>query len=401
MTNDMIQWLHTHGGFVHPALKFVYTEERGVHLLFRTSNGIGPSKIETGTVAISCPHNITLSALNARGIPLAFNDPATQRNKDPSGESQSNASSSNFSNLSLPQEIRNAPIRPQCLAAIYLCIQLSLGNDSFWTGYIDSLPEPVDSPEELNEVRDEASNILDLPLSWSETEKSWVEGSPLSKGIKDLEAIWKAEYDVLFPRLTDWSEEHDIDLSWNRFKWALSILSSRAFPSWLLRGVPLNPTQPTSASLQPFTYDADVLLYPGIDALNHSSTTRNYWISNEYSFSIVIEDEVKPGGEIFNSYGGKNNGQLLLSYGFALQENEFDAFPLKMPAREYEFLEYFEESAERIYGEETSGEASGELESSGKALKQREASEMAEQESSKREPLRIREANDPSNTTFY
>ena len=119
----------------------------------------------------------------------------------------------------------------------------------------------------------------------------------------------------------------------------------------------------------PDTYDPDMLLYPGIDILNHSPHTKNYWVTNEHAYSIICEDDVNPGDQIFNCYGARNNGQLLLSYGFALENNPHDAFPLKLPPQDYPLLHLLDPGYASLKAEY--------------------------------EPSRLPEATDPTLTTFY
>jgi len=52
-----------------------------------------------------------------------------------------------------------------------------------------------------------------------------------------------------------------------------------------------------------------MLLYPGVDSLNHNPLTQNSWKSDEESFGIVVNDELTAGMEVWNPYGGKSNGE--------------------------------------------------------------------------------------------
>ena len=56
-------------------------------------------------------------------------------------------------------------------------------------------------------------------------------------------------------------------------------------------------------------YDPDMLLYPGVDSLNHNPLTTNNWSTDEERFGIVVKDELTAGMEVFNPYGGKGNGE--------------------------------------------------------------------------------------------
>lgn len=42
------------------------------------------------------------------------------------------------------------------------------------------------------------------------------------------------------------------------------------------------------------------VLYPGIDMINHSPHTKNYWQWDNKKFSLVLEDRPRPLAEIFN-----------------------------------------------------------------------------------------------------
>jgi len=57
-----------------------------------------------------------------------------------------------------------------------------------------------------------------------------------------------------------------------------------------------------------------MLLYPGVDSLNHNPLTKNRWFSDEKVFGIVVEDEVTAGMEIWNPYGGKGNGECEFNF---------------------------------------------------------------------------------------
>jgi len=88
-------------------------------------------------------------------------------------------------------------------------------------------------------------------------------------------------------------------------KYALTLLGSRAFSSAhtvsylkTIAGKPLLDV-----------YNPDMLLYPGVDSLNHNPLTQNSWKSDEEGFGIVVNDELTAGMEVWNPYGGKSNGE--------------------------------------------------------------------------------------------
>ncbi len=88
------------------------------------------------------------------------------------------------------------------------------------------------------------------------------------------------------------------------YKWAMTILGSRAFSSSQLSYVNLPSGSPLLSKHNP-----DMLLYPGLDMLNHSPSTLNNWKHDAEGFSIVMKDESGPSVELWNPYGGKSNGE--------------------------------------------------------------------------------------------
>lgn len=139
-------------------------------------------------------------------------------------------------------------------------------------------------------------------------------------------------------------------------KWALTVLGSRAFSSSSIRHVLREEASATSrsdgqnASILT-SHDPDMLLYPGLDSLNHHPDTRNRWTHDAEGFGLVCNDEIGPGDQVWNPYGAKSNGQckihcgstsydelltyplVLLSFGFCLENNPHDSFSLKIPSR--------------------------------------------------------------------
>ena len=143
---------------------------------------------------MSCPHNITLSALNVVSdlCNLGQLFPCDTAKQD----------------IAFPQSIKATAPRPQCLAALWLCVQLNRGASSSWAPYIDLLPKSQDfAPIAVQEGPD-------LPLWWEPNEQGWVDGSPLAKGFRDLESWWRSEYEQWYPELVSWAVGNGIDISW-------------------------------------------------------------------------------------------------------------------------------------------------------------------------------------------
>ena len=103
----------------------------------------------------------------------------------------------------------------------------------------------------------------------------------------------------------------------DHYLWACTIISSRAFPSYILNGDKEHPTQ---------------VLLPCIDVFNHRRAEQVIWFTDYKTSDVQMlhEAPIKAGEEVFNNYGAKPNDELLLGYGFVLQDNPEDALSLVM-----------------------------------------------------------------------
>jgi hypothetical protein len=99
--------------------------------------------------------------------------------------------------------------------------------------------------------------------------------------------------------------------------WAATIFTSRAFISTHI--LPERETIP--------------ILFPVVDILNHSVSAKVEWdFQPHQSFALkCFEGEsFQPGQELFNNYAPKQNDELLLGYGFCLEDNPIEQFALKL-----------------------------------------------------------------------
>jgi hypothetical protein len=75
------------------------------------------------------------------------------------------------------------------------------------------------------------------------------------------------------------------------------------------------------------------VLFPVVDILNHSVSAKVEWdFQPHHSFALkCLEGEsFQPGQELFNNYAPKQNDELLLGYGFCLEDNPIEQFALKL-----------------------------------------------------------------------
>jgi hypothetical protein len=96
-------------------------------------------------------------------------------------------------------------------------------------------------------------------------------------------------------------------------------MSSRSFTSEAI-------LPKSTSGLEPFS-----ILYPVLDLANHDTRAKVSWSYPENrAFTLHIREPVSAGSEIFNNYGPKQNGELLLGYGFAIQDNPVEQVSLRL-----------------------------------------------------------------------
>lgn len=87
-------------------------------------------------------------------------------------------------------------------------------------------------------------------------------------------------------------------------------------------------------------------LVPFADCLNHTNVATKYDLDVDSNGMFRLfpsgTNSYTAGKEVFNSYGRRSNFQLLLDYGFALPENEWDYVDIELPkdamAKKFPFL---------------------------------------------------------------
>jgi hypothetical protein len=75
------------------------------------------------------------------------------------------------------------------------------------------------------------------------------------------------------------------------------------------------------------------ILFPVVDILNHSVSAKVEWdFQSHQSFTLkcLEYESFQPGQELFNNYAPKQNDELLLGYGFCLEDNPIEQFALKL-----------------------------------------------------------------------
>ncbi|GAA5880500.1 hypothetical protein JCM3774_000629 [Rhodotorula dairenensis] len=293
------------GGFFHPAL---HPESDAYGTSIYTKEDLPP-----GTKAVCCPFSLAITPSSVRrALPLEFFPPPSTA-ADPSIATNTDADDDDHRLMVLYLVLHLLPssliasIRADLAAAAE---QLHLAHEP----YVSALPNP---------------SSLRTPLYFTPRERALLRGTNLDGATSDRERQWQRERDEVLRRVRA-PDEVKSAISWDHWLWACTMLSSRAFPSSLIDGDRANSTP---------------VLFPGIDLLNHRPTAKVTWSTDVHaapttsdartadkgSLTIVLDETVSAGSQVFNTYGAKSNEELLLGYGFVLPPpNPADILALKL-----------------------------------------------------------------------
>jgi len=203
-------WFTFISGQLHPAVDFTYSDSAGVTLRVRP-DFVGA--LPTGTLVIACPHEASLSALNAVGAGvLGGRDWLGDVDGDGGGREGMEAG---YAGLELP-EILHKQARPQFVAAVWIAVQYLLGDRSRWSAYFDVLPglPNSNSLSTTNIPGKRGLGELDTPLWWSAEERAWLQGTNLARGVADLEGMWETEWARWEHVVGKWAEGERLSVTW-------------------------------------------------------------------------------------------------------------------------------------------------------------------------------------------
>jgi hypothetical protein len=288
----LIDWVLDNGGYLHPNVDIAYSSSKGYHMLVARDR-----TVTSQTRVTSCPMPCTLSVLNVLNI-KPFSDHGT---RFPPGFLYDNVS------------------HPELLQAFFLMEQVIIEDDSWWAPYIRTLP----TVQDVNGLQFE-----------SEDDQKWLTGTNLAAGLSQLMDKWKELYEAGLKQLqaAKWPSAVDGRYTWELYRWAATMFGSRGFASAVLSdttpaeqarlgGRYSIPEVPYVKEL--FTERFSVLL-PLMDILNHRPKAQVDWQPRNAFVGLQIREDFEAGEEVCNNYGPRDNGSLLLSYGFIIPDNPFD-----------------------------------------------------------------------------
>ncbi|KAF2449464.1 SET domain-containing protein [Karstenula rhodostoma CBS 690.94] len=267
----LVRWFITHGGELSADVDIAFDPSSGYHCR--------ATRTLSSPVVARCPLGLTLSHLN-----LDHTQSWVPRVESPLAKCIGRIPNNVLTYLLLVEQ------------------RLHTDRNSLkWHPYIACLPEP---------------SAMTTPLWFDHEDMQCLAGTNLAR-----------ETSVKLDRLTEeWHQAKevmrslDIDtnmFSFEWFRWAATIISSRAFISTHI--IPDRETFP--------------ILFPVVDILNHSPTAKVEWDFHplqDFTLKILGHEEVRPGDEVYNNYAPKQNDELLLGYGFCVPDNPVEQFAIKM-----------------------------------------------------------------------
>jgi len=184
--------------------------------------------------------------------------------------------------------------------SMLLIHERSLGPASFWAPYIAILP----TAEEVGQT-----------WVWDEADLQLLNGSNVVATTVSLRNKLYSDYELLVATVLEPNRLDKSVFSWEAFKWAMSMLFSRA----------INLRETDELSLVPYA-----------DLLNHSPYINCFFKYEPIPFSderLVILNSDRPysaNDQVLISYGQKSNAELVLLYGFVVDRNVFDEVEIEV-----------------------------------------------------------------------
>lgn len=204
-------------------------------------------------------------------------------------------------------------LRGDLLLSLYIMFEMSKGSSSFYYPYLQVLPEPGSVSQ------------------WTSSQMQELQNEDLLLKAKNRLTMLRNSYNrAILPLCQRYPVQLPAEaFSYNLFLFAWYSVQARAFGRRL-----------------PWT-----AMVPFADCLNHSNlqTKYDYNVENNGIFRLFPSGSncYPKGCEVFNSYGRRHNDNLLLDYGFAMLDNEWDQVDILLALERTE--PNFEEKSNLLY----------------------------------------------------
>ena len=184
-------------------------------------------------------------------------------------------------------------VRGDLLVTVYVMHELRKKETSFYFPYLDILPE-------INNLSE-----------WTDEELKLLQDERLVAKVESIKRLLRIQYAKSIVKLSDMFPESfpPADFTFEIFVFAWYTIQARAFGRRL-----------------PWT-----ALVPFADCLNHKNVQTKYDFKpkgdpdmKQFRLLLSGNNRYPKGTEAFNSYGRRPNDNLLLEYGFAMLDNEWD-----------------------------------------------------------------------------
>ncbi|KAI2482703.1 hypothetical protein Ptr902_05020 [Pyrenophora tritici-repentis] len=270
LAESLVAWFTSNGGQLSPDVEIVYSDARGFHM-----RALRPL---SSPVVTKCPLKLTLSCLNL--------DPGEQ----------------GVLHIESPLRQCRGRIPDHILTYLLLIEQRDKGQASPWHAYIACLPNSRD---------------MTTPLWFDEGDMAFLAGTSLVPAAKERKAELQQQWEGAIAVMEELSIPLAKGIDTESLLWAATIFTSRAFISTHI--LPERETVP--------------ILFPVVDILNHSVSAKVEWDfqpGQSFALKCLDGDSFQPEQELFNNYAPKQNDELLLGYGFCLENNPIEQFALKL-----------------------------------------------------------------------
>eukprot|EP00002_Diphylleia_rotans_P041235 TRINITY_DN9988_c0_g1_i1.p1 TRINITY_DN9988_c0_g1~~TRINITY_DN9988_c0_g1_i1.p1 ORF type:complete len:466 (-),score=97.37 TRINITY_DN9988_c0_g1_i1:213-1610(-) len=265
----LLRWALDNGAWIHPQVQFRHIEGKGIGLFAQAG-------LAEKTIVLKVPTHLLMS-------------------------SGSVTKTSKIGPL-LGEYLRD--LGPTNMAAVLLMHE-KLNKQSFWTHFIDSMPQdfttPIFFPDEILEIL-KSTHVMEWTMKRKET---------IRKHYDYLMDMVFSQYPDVFD-----TEHYTIDL----FKWALSVIWSRSFTIY-------------------FHDERHPALVPLADMLNHNIPENLDGLTigsgqNEF-FVLQLKTPCHFGTELTVKYTSMpSTDRILFDYGYVIHDNPHDAIMISVPFEE-------------------------------------------------------------------